>query len=57
MQPCMLLVKQKDGEWRPGQKGIALSPEQFQTLKGAAGATTEALQAQDTSYRLPISGR
>jgi hypothetical protein len=48
---------QKEGEWRPGQKGIALSLEQFQTLQGAAGAITEALQSQDTSYRLPLSGR
>lgn len=32
-----------------GKKGIALSPEQFRVLKGAATELTKALQASDTS--------
>ena len=48
---------QKDGEMRPGTKGISLLPEQFQVLKGAAADVSRALQAQDTGYRLALSSK
>ena len=48
---------QKDGEMRPGTKGISLSPEQFKVLKEAAADISGALQAQDTGFRLALSSK
>ena len=48
---------QKDGEMRPGAKGISLSPDQFGILKEAAADISTALQAQDTGFRLALSSK
>ena len=55
INPCGWV--QKDGEVRPGAKGISLSPDQFGILKGAAAGISAALQAQDTGYKLALSSR
>ena len=45
---------EKGGQWAPGSKGIALSPDDWHKLCGAADAITAAAQAADERYSLQL---
>ena len=48
---------QSGGELKPGSKGLALTPEQFNSIQEAEPAISAALAAGDTDFELPLSGR
>lgn len=48
---------EKDGELRPGKKGIMLRPDQWRMLVDAAGAVTDALTAHNTRYTLELGNK
>ncbi len=56
MLPLVVLV-QKGGQQMPGKKGINLPPDQFQKLLEAQASVTEALEAQDASFDIALSGK
>jgi len=53
----MIVLVQKDGQQMPGKKGINLPADQFQKLLGAQASVTEALEAQDASFDIALSGK
>lgn len=48
---------EKDGQQMPGNKGINLPADQFQKLLEAQASVTEALEAQDASFDIALSGK
>ena len=48
---------QSDGEMKPGSKGLALTPGQFNSIRQAEPAISAALAAGDTDFELPLSER
>ncbi|KAK9826716.1 hypothetical protein WJX81_000817 [Elliptochloris bilobata] len=48
---------ESNGELKPGSKGLALTPEQFNSVRQAEPAISAALAAGDTSYEMPLSER
>ena len=46
-----------DGELKPGSKGLALTPGQFNSIRQAEPAISAALAAGDTDFELPLSER
>ena len=48
---------QKDGQQLPGKKGISLPADQFHKLQAAHDSLTEALEAQDASFEVALSGK
>jgi len=53
----MIVLVQKDGQQMPGKKGINLPADQFQKLLEAQASMTEALEAQDASFDIALSGK
>lgn len=48
---------QSDGEMKPGSKGLALTPGQFNSIRQAEPAISAALAAGDTEFELTLSER
>lgn len=48
---------EKGGKQLPGKKGISLPSDQFQKLVEIASSLTEALEARDTQFEVPLSGK
>jgi len=53
----MIVLVQKDGQQMPGKKGINLPADQFQKLLEAQASMTEALEEQDASFDIALSGK
>lgn len=51
------MLFQKGGKQLPGKKGISLPSDQFQKLVEIASSLTEALEARDTQFEVPLSGK
>ena len=51
------MLMQKDGQQLPGKKGISLPADQFHKLQAAQDSLTEALEAQDASFEVALSGK
>lgn len=50
----ILKYVQKDGEDKPGAKGIALTAEQWQTLSGNVSEISKAVEDEDLDYFLDL---
>ena len=48
---------QSAGQLKPGAKGLALTTEQFASVRQAEAAISAALAAGDTSFELPLSDK
>lgn len=51
------MLVQKEGEMRPGSKGIALSPEQFKVLQAAADDVSAALASRNLEFKVALSSK
>lgn len=52
---CCAVQDASSGDLKPGRKGIALRPDQWDTLKGVLGALRQALEAGDTAVTFDLA--
>jgi hypothetical protein len=54
---CDFATLQKDGQQLPGKKGIALKPDEWTKICGAADAISQAHSSRNTRYKLDLGSK